>query len=109
VHDLVDATRRDANSHSKAMLSYAERLEVFVQEHLARMDRRHDRGFVHSSFLVVVNDLDIPGTGSAPSKTYAPLLIDADAVLTSPIAFELFQAVPRRHAQISKGIRGIEN
>jgi len=52
---------------------------------------------------VVVNDLDILGTGSAPSKTDARLLIDADAVLARPVALELLQSVPRSNARISQG------
>jgi len=42
---------------------------------------------------VVIHDFKLIGVPLAPRKTNPPLVIDADAVLTLPIAFEAFQAV----------------
>jgi hypothetical protein len=48
---------------------------------------------------VVVHDFDVNRTDAGPDKADAPLVIDADAVLTLPIAFQRFKAVARRSLQ----------
>jgi hypothetical protein len=35
-----------------------------------------------------------------PSKAYPPSLIDADAVLAAPIAFQRFEPIARRYPEI---------
>lgn len=57
---------------------------------------------------MVVNDLDIMGITFAPSKTDAPLIVDPDAMLTCPIATQLFQVIARWGAQILQGISCIQ-
>jgi hypothetical protein len=49
---------------------------------------------------MVVDDLDIFGSLLRPYEAYAPLIIDADRVLTPAIPREDFQPVRRRGAQI---------
>ena len=39
--------------------------------------------------FVIVDDLDIPCFTFAPSETYPPLIIDADAVLTASVAVQV--------------------
>jgi hypothetical protein len=46
--------------------------------------------------IVVVDDLNLERVAIAPDETNAPLVIDPDAVLTSAIAGQCFQAVVRR-------------
>lgn len=48
---------------------------------------------------MVINDFNIEGIAALPSKTNPPLLIDSDAVLTLPLAFQLFKVICRRDAQ----------
>src|SRR4051794_9012561 len=49
---------------------------------------------------VIVRDLDVPCRSLAPFKTYPPLIVDADAVLSTPVAVQSFQPVTGRHPQI---------
>jgi hypothetical protein len=51
---------------------------------------------------MVINDLDIDRAGRAagPLKTDPPLVVDADAVLTLPIALERFQPIARQSDEI---------
>jgi hypothetical protein len=51
---------------------------------------------------VIVNDLDVVRIPVLPAEADPPLIIDADAVLTSPIPFELLEAVPGRHPKIGE-------
>ena len=41
--------------------------------------------------------------------TDAPLLIDADAVLTCSVAFKRFEAIVRRHGEIAKHLGVVEH
>jgi hypothetical protein len=58
---------------------------------------------------VVVDDLDVLRPSLGPPETNTPLLVDADAVGTSPVSLELLEPVPRRHPQIIERLGGIEN
>ena len=49
---------------------------------------------------MIIYNFDVVRVAAAPPKTDAPLAIDADAVLTFPIAFERFQSIARRNEQI---------
>ena len=49
---------------------------------------------------MVVNDFCVVYIAIYPAKTDAPLIVDPNAVLSAPIAFELLQAVIRRDAQL---------
>jgi hypothetical protein len=50
--------------------------------------------------VIVVNYLDIVGIAVSPDKANAPSIIDADTVLTPAVAFQCFQAIPRRNQQV---------
>jgi hypothetical protein len=49
---------------------------------------------------VVIRDLDVRGSRRRPYEADAVLIIDADAVLPGAIAFQRFQAIAGRNAQI---------
>ena len=49
-----------------------------------------------------VDDLDV-----LPAEADAPLIVDANAVLAGPIAFEFLQAVAGRDAQILELLGGV--
>ena len=53
---------------------------------------------------MVIYDLDIPGFIGGPVKADAPLIVDADAVLTGTGAFKLFEPVARDRLHILQGI-----
>jgi len=58
---------------------------------------------------VIVDDLDIVRVGSDPAEADAPLIVDSDAVLASPVPGELLKAVRGRDAEIEEAGRGIEH
>jgi len=58
---------------------------------------------------VVINDFDTTGTRVCPDEAHAPLGVDADAVLSSPVAPERLKAVAGRTAQELKGLRRVEH
>ncbi len=49
---------------------------------------------------MVIDNLDLERVRSLPSKADPPLLVDSNAVLPGAIAFQRFQAIARRHAQV---------
>jgi len=60
---------------------------------------------------MIIHDLDFKGVPLAPRKANPPLVIDADAVLTFPIAFEAFQAISwqrRERPEIRRGVEHVE-
>jgi len=58
---------------------------------------------------MVINNLDVVGVTISPCKADAPALIDPDAILSRPIAGELFQAIGWGHLQIVKGMCIVEH
>jgi hypothetical protein len=58
--------------------------------------------------LVVIDDLYITSIAGAPSEANAPLIVDPDAVLTSPVAFQRFQSIPRWNAEKVESRRRID-
>jgi hypothetical protein len=56
-----------------------------------------------------IHNFDLMGVTVAPHKTDPPLIIDADAVLTSTIAMEHFQPLAGRRTQVRQLDRGIEH
>ena len=47
-----------------------------------------------------INYFDFPSVSIVPYKTNAPLVVDANAVLVTPVSRQSFQTVPRRHSQV---------
>ena len=56
--------------------------------------------------LMIVYNLDGKCVTILPNKANAPLIIDANAVLTKPITFEGFEAIPRQRTEIIQSCRG---
>lgn len=54
---------------------------------------------------MVVNDLDFLWPSCGPPKTDPPLVVDSNAVLTPPIAFQRLEPVSRRNPQLLKALR----
>src|SRR5882724_4894411 len=57
---------------------------------------------------MVVDDFNVSGAGTSPSKTDTPLVIDSHAELTCPVALERFQPVAWNGAQIRQRRGGVE-
>ena len=58
---------------------------------------------------MIVNNLDLVRIAILPTKADPPLPIDANTVLSSPIAFESLEAIARRRSEIVKGLGGIHH
>ena len=58
---------------------------------------------------MVVDDFDVVGVPAGPTETDTPLVIDADAVLSSAIASQLFEAVRGWNAKVDETGRGVEH
>jgi hypothetical protein len=57
---------------------------------------------------VVVDELDVSGTGGAPGEADPPLVVDTDAVLAGAAATELLQPVAGRYAQVVDALGGVD-
>jgi hypothetical protein len=57
---------------------------------------------------MIVRDFDFVGVALVPTETDAPLIVDADAVLSSTIAGKSFQPIRRWYAQIVQPFSDIE-
>ena len=71
-----------------AVLADVEFLEKLLKKNFTGM-----YVFQHDIPLVVVDDFSIENAGILPYKTKTPLIIDSNAVLTTPFTTDLFQAV----------------
>ena len=58
--------------------------------------------------LVIIGDFDFVGVLAVPAEADAILVIDSDAVLAPPVAFERLQVISRRKAQFAERGRGFE-
>jgi hypothetical protein len=59
-------------------------------------------------YSVVVHYLYLFSACRRPAKTDTPLIVDANTVLTSSIAFQGFQPVSRRHPQVIQSGRDFD-
>ena len=57
---------------------------------------------------MVVDDRDVECISVSPTKAYAPLVVDPNAVVTGAITAELLQAISRWNAQIVELFARIE-
>ncbi len=58
---------------------------------------------------MIVHYLDTVGIAILPLKTNAPLIVDANAVLTLSITRQLFEAIGQRYAQILQNLGSIQD
>jgi len=49
---------------------------------------------------MIIDDLDIKGMAILPSKADTPLIVDADAVLSSPVTAQFFETIAGWSQQI---------
>ena len=54
--------------------------------------------------LVAIGDFDFVGVTADPAEAQTPLVIDTNAVLTGTLAFERFEPVAGRDAEIFEGV-----
>ena len=58
---------------------------------------------------MIIHYLDVVGISTLPFKTDAPLVVDANAILTLSIARQFLEAVGRRYAQILQDLGCIQD
>jgi hypothetical protein len=58
---------------------------------------------------VIVNDLDVEGIGSDPSKADPPLIVDADAVLSDTIGRKFLQTVCWRNPEVGEARSSVQH
>jgi len=58
---------------------------------------------------MVVGDLDGVGVAAGPPEADAPLVVDADAVLTGPVSGELLEPVAWRDAEVGERLGGVQD
>src|SRR4051794_32675197 len=78
------------------------RLPVATSEKSTRPASRSSRLMLIGSSCVIVHDLAAPGRSLAPFEAYPPLIVDANAVLSTPAAVQSFEPIAGRHPQIVK-------
>ena len=81
-HNFVDAARRHVNGTRQRVLAEHHRLEELFEQDFAGM-----RGSKEPVLVVVVDDFDMRRSSLIPDKTYTPLVVDPDRVLSLPVRF----------------------
>ena len=56
---------------------------------------------------MVVDNLNLIRIPVSPPKANAPLIVDANTVLTGAISFQLFKSIARRDSQVVKLLGGV--
>jgi len=57
---------------------------------------------------MVVRDFDLVGIATLPTETDAVLIINANAVLSTPTATQAFKAIPGRNCQLANMTHTVE-
>jgi hypothetical protein len=57
---------------------------------------------------MVIDNFDLVRIRVLPDETDAPLVINADTVLSGSFAFQAFEPISRRHPQILKTFRAVK-
>jgi len=57
--------------------------------------------------LVVIDDLDVVRVRTSPSEADAPLIVDADTVLTGTRSFQLLESIAGRYPEVFQALRSI--
>ena len=101
VHDAIDHLEVTADVVRELLLCQAKGLEKLFAQNLTRC-RRHSSMVHQWNPLVVIDDIDIFGTELGPAKDHTPLVVDPNAVKSSPAPFERLEPVSGRGSQIPK-------
>jgi hypothetical protein len=86
MHNFIDTSRGHADVFCQAVLAEPHRIQEFLEQDLAGVNRSvclPGHGCVLS---VVIRDFHIVGIAPAPPEADAPLIVDSDAVLSGTIS-----------------------
>jgi hypothetical protein len=109
VDNSADSARRDGNIPSQFIDANTHWLHELLKKDFSRMDWFEQLLACHrSSFLMIVNDLNVIGIAATPQEAYTPLITNADTVLTFTVALQCFQAIPWRNHQILQGASTVQ-
>ena len=57
---------------------------------------------------MIIHDFDVFRSRLCPAEAQTKLIVDPDAILPRPIAFERFQSIARRYAQVLQSACDLE-
>jgi hypothetical protein len=103
---FADAHGRYANLFGQPVLADTHRKQKFFSQHFAGVNVWK---LVHKTLSVIVANFNTIHASLVPDKTHAPLIVNPDAVLSNPIAYQRFQPVIRRNAKIIQSLRRINH
>jgi len=103
-NDFVDASRRHPQCLRQGILGQAKRFHELLAENFAGVNRRQ-LFRLHRVFLVIVHNFYAEGIRAFPPEANPPLIVDSDAVLPGPIAFQGFQPISWRGAKVFQAPR----
>src|SRR5271155_5337700 len=105
MHDFANADLRHTDRFGQGILGHFQRLEEVLSENVAGMGGGE---ITHGPASMIIDNFYIERVTVLPSETDAPLVINADAVLTRPIPKQSLEPVPGRHSQIIEGLRIVQ-
>lgn len=107
MHDLVDAPWRDADVLGETILGQTERFQEILEEDFARVNRVQLARCHDAS--VIINDLNFVRVTVGPPEADAPLVVNANAVLSGPVTLQFLEAVSRWDPQVVERVRRVEH
>jgi hypothetical protein len=99
-HDLIDAPRRHADGFGQRRLRQIHRFQEFLH--------RISPGCGLGRRSVTRDDLDLVRIAITPDEAHPPSVVDADRVLPAAITDRRLQPVGRRHGQVLKPTRTVQ-
>src|SRR5205085_8638615 len=93
---------------SQAVLSNVHRFQKFFEEDFSRMNQG-EFVFCHGSVLMVINDLRVIDVALAPFKTNAPLVVNANTVLTFTVTEQFLEVIGWWYAQVLQRLCAIQD
>jgi hypothetical protein len=108
VHNRADAARWNSDFPGESIDADVHWFHELLEKNLSGMDRGKQFFVRHKSSLMIVDDLDIVSVAIFPNEANAPLIINANTVLTPAVASQRFQAVARGSQQVLQRSRAME-
>jgi hypothetical protein len=108
VHNSADAARWNSDFPSESIDADVHWLHELLEKNLSGMDRVKQFFVRHKLSLMIVGDLDVVSVGIFPNEANAPLIVNANAMLTLAVASQRLQAVARGSQQVPQRSRTME-
>lgn len=108
VHNSADAAGWNGDFPRESIDTDVHWLHELLEKNLSGMDRGKQFLVRHKASLMIVDDLDVVSVAIFPNEANAPLIINANAMLTLAVASQRFQAVARGSQQVLERSRSME-